>query len=423
MIATYIVPAANVPAARAVIARAAKKAAAAGIPVAVVTEGPMHRRVTETGQERYEVPFTLDGGGIVGMGWGFIARVDHIDGEWFCRTMPGATMPKEYRGRCVCDHCGTKRNRRTTYILRAPAAGCERTGCAPGATRQVGSACLAEYVTDQVAAEIVALVALLAALEALAFDGAYSEEGGQGGGGGYGCNPAEVVAISAALFELDGGYRSRSAFEGGCHAISVGDQLFSRNLSDAERLRPTAAQRADAAAAIAWAAALPESESEYMNNLRSLGALALEVECWPTDLLGLGVSLYGTYRRERAQAELEAALARSGSPLALAASLPAMRLPVDKVDGLHVIVTRITPYKSKYGGGVVITMRALSADGLGRHELVWFASDVPAGWTAGAEKQIAAKVKDLRPDQKTGEPTAIVGNVREVKPKKARRAS
>jgi hypothetical protein len=73
-------------------------------------------------------------------GWTFIARIEHdLDlGSNFLRVAPGQTLPRQYwEAPCNCDHCGTKRNRLDTFVLREEAT---------GEYKQIGRQCVRDFI-------------------------------------------------------------------------------------------------------------------------------------------------------------------------------------------------------------------------------------------------------------------------------------
>lgn len=71
-------------------------------------------------------------------GWEFVGSLDHSQEHGnILRTIPGKTVPVEYRDRgCVCDHCSVNRFRRNTFIVVNE----------QGEYKQVGSACLKDFL-------------------------------------------------------------------------------------------------------------------------------------------------------------------------------------------------------------------------------------------------------------------------------------
>lgn len=69
-------------------------------------------------------------------GWTFVGVIDHAGEVNVLRLVPGETAPEEYRTAApVCDHCGTRRMRNMTYVLRK---GDDH--------KQVGSSCLQDFL-------------------------------------------------------------------------------------------------------------------------------------------------------------------------------------------------------------------------------------------------------------------------------------
>lgn len=70
-------------------------------------------------------------------GWKFLATIDHTPEGNVFRTVPGFTVPVEYREKApCCDHCRVNRFRRDTYIVQHD----------DGRTMQVGSNCLQDFL-------------------------------------------------------------------------------------------------------------------------------------------------------------------------------------------------------------------------------------------------------------------------------------
>lgn len=70
-------------------------------------------------------------------GWTFQATIVHTAEGNIIRALPGVEVPPTHReGAQHCDHCGTNRMRRDTYIVRNEA----------GEVKQVGSTCLGEFL-------------------------------------------------------------------------------------------------------------------------------------------------------------------------------------------------------------------------------------------------------------------------------------
>lgn len=83
-------------------------------------------------------PVTLTSEPVKLAGFTFIATLDHAsEAGVVLRTVPGETLPTSYREALpVCDHCGTARARKETFIVRAE----------DGALKQVGRSCLKDFM-------------------------------------------------------------------------------------------------------------------------------------------------------------------------------------------------------------------------------------------------------------------------------------
>jgi hypothetical protein len=124
-------------------------------------------------------------------GWDFIGTIDHIDGGNILRLLPGQAIPEHYRQDPQnCDHCHTKRNRASTYILVN----------AKDEYKQVGKQCLQDFFKQDVA-NVVARAELLAAAGQL--QEASESLGGSGAGKQY-YKLADYLANVLAVVEKHG---------------------------------------------------------------------------------------------------------------------------------------------------------------------------------------------------------------------------
>ena len=70
-------------------------------------------------------------------GWTLLAVVNHEEGMPIVKCVPGFELPEGQRDRgALCDHCGTARSRKDTFVLRAD----------DGRVVQVGRNCLADFL-------------------------------------------------------------------------------------------------------------------------------------------------------------------------------------------------------------------------------------------------------------------------------------
>jgi hypothetical protein len=202
-------------------------------------------------------------------GWDFLAVVEPLEGGNLLRQVPGADVSDgellPYRsGEIVCDHCGTKRRRTETFIVRS-----DGTLVDAGTYKQVGRSCLGVFLGGMTAAAIIA-----------SFDVEKTiREAGEGDGlawrGSTVHDPIEFMTWAAAIVRVDGWIsKAASQVEGtmstASRALRMLEPPSSLGRAEWERDRasyaPTDADALRGATALAWARALPES-SDYERNL------------------------------------------------------------------------------------------------------------------------------------------------------------
>ena len=70
-------------------------------------------------------------------GWTFLGTLEHTDGGNILRSVPGQTIPEEYRNvDRKCDHCQWNRIRKDTFVVRHE----------DGTTKQVGRQCVRDFL-------------------------------------------------------------------------------------------------------------------------------------------------------------------------------------------------------------------------------------------------------------------------------------
>lgn len=71
-------------------------------------------------------------------GWEFLAAISHTEGGNIIRNISGSDLPDRYRtAGSICEHCNSRRYRKTTYVLR---------NLESGEYKQVGNTCLAHFI-------------------------------------------------------------------------------------------------------------------------------------------------------------------------------------------------------------------------------------------------------------------------------------
>lgn len=238
-------------------------------------------------------------------GWKFLATIEHLGEANLVKKSPAVSEEVDlsvYRtGAACCDHCNTTRNRADTYVIEH----------ADGARKQVGSNCLCDVLgLGTTPAQAVAWAEWIQSVDLSSLtSGEDSDfEGGYGGGRVDYVPLASFLNIVAALIRVDG-YRSRkysestdgrvasTSAEARFHMMppsqmgSKGRKVLVEHYGNFPIL-PTDADVAEAAAAIAWAAAL-EPRSDFDHNLR---AIARE-EMVGVRNLGIAAYVVAGYRR------------------------------------------------------------------------------------------------------------------------------
>jgi len=185
-------------------------------------------------------------------GWTFVARLEHTEGGVIIANAPGQECPSVYRDRPnLCEHCGTKRQRNETLIIRSP----------EGELRQVGRNCLADYLTTDAtrwvkAAELVKFV----------YDDLLETRLGYG----TPCTPTltyvayAVTAVRQHGFHRTGDDGSTRGTVNAAMSLPPKD-AFARK--EWEALQPTEADIVEARAIIQWGKEM-EADNDYMANLK-----------------------------------------------------------------------------------------------------------------------------------------------------------
>lgn len=217
----------------------------------------IHTREDVTGQRYSEVEVYFDAEvacqPVKLAGWSFLATLSHEEGGTVLRVIPGATVPESYReAKQVCDHCGTNRRRRETFLVQHE----------DGTLKQVGRQCIADFLGAD-PARALWVTEFIHDLHA-------SEEGDDFGGGGSATHFefTEYLSWVAKTIREDGfvsraaakAYAEKAGENGGRISASADAASGLRNTKlygpkdEARKIEwPTEADVAEAAKAIEWA--------------------------------------------------------------------------------------------------------------------------------------------------------------------------
>ena len=123
------------------LAEVNKKAEKLGVPhVTLTITGEFIRKEKnhlDIDEERSSTTAWLEGSTPKYEGWSFLASLEKTDGGTLVRSLPGYELDEDYRERGnVCDHCGTKRNRKHTFVVLHD----------DGTLKTVGRSCLKDFM-------------------------------------------------------------------------------------------------------------------------------------------------------------------------------------------------------------------------------------------------------------------------------------
>lgn len=205
-------------------------------------------------------------------GWKFVASIDHEEGGNVLRAIPGGgAVPARYRdAESYCEHCGTKRNRNSTFIVAN----------AEGETKQIGSNCLKDFLGHGNASAIAALADLQSNLyfeiDRIASDDDEESMGGGGGQARYYEDTLDYLTY-AAMCVRKWGFTSRGAaqsFGRESTTAQISYQMNPPKTAKPETLfKPEPQDEEMAQKAVEWARNLSDADvagQDYLNNLRVL---------------------------------------------------------------------------------------------------------------------------------------------------------
>lgn len=301
-------------------------------------------------------------------GWGFCATLEHTAAGNLLRCAPGleGDLPAEYRtcGPEWCDHCGKRRRRNHTFVLR---------NIESGEFKRVGRSCLADFLGASDPAVWMATFEFVRELEALsAWDL---------GDGGYGSSAptvrvADYLALTVAWIRKHGWIPASAAKGFGC-VCTAGEVYHAISAKDAEDRRAALAMITDedrdiAEGARAWIATDAAGSSDYIWNLRVAAALE-GVDSRTSRLLA---SLIPCFRRDLAARKAAAAKTNEHIPGVAAG---------DKVD-IELVCTGVYEHEFSW--------RVTFEDAQGR-AVIWWASNPGDDFDTGDRVQVRGRVKKL----------------------------
>lgn len=318
----FRIPAENLPKFEAQIAKLSRRSEKlVGLPIKPFVFGYEDKKLSDGRLHRvFEVMLTAETPVIDG--WTFVARIDHSqEAGNLLRAVPnlGVAIPEHFRqAEPCCDHCQVRRYRRDTFLLHHAET---------GAFKQVGHTCLIDFFGHDVS-RVAKYAEILGYAEACA-------RGGEQFVGG----DLRFIEVEAFLHHCAAAVRVEGRFVSRKTAMNSVDEVLPtasrahhtmfptprRPVPEDER--PTDADKALAAEALAWALALGDQPqlSDYEHNLLVIARSPM----MEYRAEGLAASIIGSYLRRQETgkgleviATLEAHLDRLGEKdRAFAASL------------------------------------------------------------------------------------------------------
>ncbi len=263
---TYTIPLQNLSVLRYRIADLNKRADKLGVAHVSLTEGePYSKRITVEAPEgpvtRREavVDCEVEGERIGLPGWTFVGTVEHTDAGNILRAAPGREIPESYRDiDNRCEHCGTRRSRRNTFVVEHD----------DGSLMQVGRQCTADFLGHIDPERLASWLAILFDLDADPSDRDRSRSQTF-------YLPAEVVSLAVAAVRSLGGFRPASfGVESTADTVRLalsGSDRSRELLAEAGFDFPTDADLDEAADLLDWIADAP-ADNGYLQNLKVAAA-------------------------------------------------------------------------------------------------------------------------------------------------------
>lgn len=234
-------------------------------------------------------------------GWRLAGVVERIGTEALVREVPGEDVPAAHRTTPErCDHCGTRRARRETFVLRHE----------DGRTTQVGRQCIADFLGGQSVESIINWATFLTSLDGL---GDEDDDDARWHDFPAGATALDVLTTAAQVIRVDGHYRKADSTSGSTAATiqrlyfpARSGKAAEDDARLAEKYGPfTEADAAEAMRVLGWMHGLP-ADGTYLGNL---GVLARQGGLIETRHWGLLASAPAAYARAMGQIAERAARA------------------------------------------------------------------------------------------------------------------
>jgi hypothetical protein len=296
-------------------------------------------------------------------GWTLVGRIEHTEAGNITAAAPGETIPEQYRNaEPSCTHCGHKRMRKETFLLRAT----------DGSLVQIGRNCLADFLT--VSPERMIAQAALA--------DACNEPGWEEYARGNFRDDLTVERFVACAYASVEEHGFRKSTEEGATVADALHRAYPPGAGSSSNFKqmwreaqPTADQTERTVAAIAWARASADS-GDYLYNLRIAATLP-----YVGKHAGLLASLPSAHMRELGKDLAKRQRAAMPDPGYLGT--------IGKRIEFEATFLRLNIVEGRYGSVAICGF--VTDEG---HELVWFASgEHPTTGLLGKTFKVKATIK------------------------------
>jgi hypothetical protein len=335
------------------------------------------------------VDFTFTGDDLKIAGWTFLGTLDHtsMPGHVIVQSVPGQKVPQSYfHAPAVCDHCGQKRHRNETFVVRHD----------NGEEKQVGRNCLELFFGRDPHAVLQQLSRLWQFIKELS-----DEEKWYGGSGNYPTfYPLDWVLGRAASVIRQNGWVSRAMadeHEGMRTTASWVSEMTSPpyRATDEEmrtweamvrKYEPTEGDLAEVAQVVTWWNELPERDSSYEHNCKTF---ARDGQV-PVQMFGYACSMVSTWQKAMDRLMLKKAQPKRNEYVGSVGQRMDIQVQVVALHDAGIIVEGFFRPRTFY------KMKDLEG-----RTLVWYKSGDPE-MERGQSYVIRGTVKDQRPyvDQK-----------------------
>lgn len=287
-------------------------------------------------------------------GWSFAAVVETVKGKDNLIFGVGGEVPDRYlTSGCVCEHCNTKRNRFTTFIVKHE----------NGDFKQVGKSCLRDFVGNDSPEHLASLFEFFGDIYINLNNLRDSEMSGwEGGSCAY--DVLDTLSLSIATQRVFGWLSRSKAYENGGTATADRVRLLMKKPID--EVKVTDEDRENAHTAINYFASLSQAATEG-NTLSNNARILCNAGYCSDRSFGLVCALWVCYRVEKDKASREAA-----KDVRRATSKHLWEIG-KRIKGIEATIERINHFETAYGISTLTILvdregNVLTAKDLGHQE-------------------------------------------------------